>query len=93
MARDSLIMFIKRILEYGSAEKSKASLNQLKEILEAQDADAAMVDLVQQTLESLPEAKAVAKEASFSEENLRIAIRRAADRKRREEEMAYRGRC
>ena len=93
MTRDSLIIFMKRILECGSAAKSNASLNQLKEILEMQNADNAMVDLVKQTLVSLPEAKSAAKEPTFTEESLRIAIRRAEDRKRREAEMASRGRC
>ena len=93
MTRDSLIKFIKRILENGSESKSSASLNQLKEILEAQNADKAMVALVQRTLLSLPEAKADAKKSTFTEESLRIAIMRAEDRKRREAEMASRGRC
>ena len=84
---------MKRILECGSSVKSAASLNQLKEILETQNADAGMISLVNQTLESLPEAKAAASEPAFTEESLRTAIRRAEDRKRREAEMANRGRC
>ena len=93
MTRDSLIIFLKRILEYGSTAKSSASLNQLREILEIQNADVEMINLVHQTLDSLPEAKEAARESAFTEENLRIAIRRAEERKRREAEMADRGRC
>ena len=93
MTGDSLMIFMKRILECGSVAKSTASLNQLKEILEMQNADAAMIDLVEQTLVSIPEAKEAAKEKTLTEESLRIAIRRAWDRKCREEEMAHRGRC
>ena len=93
MTRDSLILFMKRILECGSSAKSIASLTQLKNILEIQGADGEMTELVKETLNSIPEAKEVAKDPSFTEESLRIAFRRAEDRKRREEEMASRGRC
>ena len=93
MTRESLLLFMKRILECGSTEKSTASLNQLKKILEMQNADSEMINLVNKTLVSLPEAKSVAKEPTFNEESLRIAIKRAEDRKRREAEMASRGRC
>ena len=93
MTRESLILFMKRILECGSTAKSTASLNQLKEILEMQNADPEMIDLINQTLGGLPEAKSAAKAPAFTEESLRIAIKRAEDRKRREAEMASRGRC
>ena len=93
MTRESLILFVKRILECGSTAKSTASLNQLKEILEMQNANSEMISLLNQTIISLPEAKTAAKEPTFTEESLRIAIRRAEDRKRREAEMASRGRC
>ena len=93
MNRESLMIFMKRILENGSQAKSSASLNQLKEILEMQNANPDMIELVSQTLVSLPEAKTAAKSELFNEESLRISIQRAADRKRREAEMASRGRC
>ena len=93
MTRESLILFMKRILECGSAAKSAASLKQLKDILEMQNADPDMVKLVEQTIVSLPEAKAAAKETAFTEDRLKTAIRRAQDRKRREAELADRGRC
>ncbi len=81
------------ILECGSEEKSWASLNQLREILETQKADVEMIDLVKKTLLNLPGAKTAAKEDPFTEEKLRIAILRSEERKRREAEMDQRGRC
>ena len=93
MTRASLLVFMKRILECGSEEKSRASLNQLREILETQKADAEMIDLVKKTLLNLPGVKTAAKEDPFTEENLRIAILRSEERQRREAEMDQRGRC
>lgn len=37
MTKDSLMLFLKRILECGSEAKSFAALHQLKEILELQN--------------------------------------------------------
>lgn len=93
MTRDSLLHFMKRILEKGSPEKSKESLQQLKEILEMQNAEMELIGLVESTLVSIPEAKELAKKDNLSEANLAIAFRRAAERRRREEELANRGRC
>ena len=93
MTKESLILFMKRILKNGSSAKSSASLNQLREILEMQNADRELINLVRQTIKSLPEAKSAANEPKFTEESLRIAIRRAEERKEREREMADRGRC
>ena len=93
MTKDSLLLFMKRILANGTEEKSNMVLNQLKEILSEQKADYAMIALINKTLESLPEAKTASRADSFSEEDLQIAFRRAADRKRREMEAAYYGRC
>ena len=93
MTEESLVLFMKRLLEYGSVTKTVTSLIQLKQILEMQNARQELVDLVQKTIVSLPEAKKAAMEDSFSEESLRIAIRRAEERKIREAEIASRGRC
>ena len=93
MTRDSLLKFLKRILEKGSAEKTAESLRQLKKILETQNAGIEMIKLVESTLASIPEAKETAVNDSFSEKDLQIAFRRAAERRRREEELANRGRC
>ena len=93
MTEESLVLFMKRLLEYGSVPKTVTSLIQLKQILEMQNARQELVDLVQKTIVSLPEAKKAAMEDSFSEESLKIAIRRAEERKIREAEIASRGRC
>ena len=93
MTESSLLHFIKRILEKGSPEKSEESLRQLRKILEDQKAAKELISLVDSTLVSIPEAKEAAIKDRFSEEELRIAFQRAADRRRREEEMARRGRC
>lgn len=93
MTREALLLFLKRILEKGSPEKSIESLKQLRGILVLQNAGSEMIGLVDKTLESIPEAKVAAKKDSFSENELKIAFRRAEERKRREEEMARRGRC
>ncbi len=93
MNRESLILFIKRILEYGSGERSAVSLKQLQTILETQGADPEMVRLVKDTLQSIPEAKKAAKAEPLTEESLRTAIRRAEERRAWEQARAERGRC
>ncbi len=93
MTREALLLFMKRILERGSEQKSSASLRQLKEILMLQNADPSMVELVEKTLASLPEAKAEAAGPALTEEDLRVAIRRAEERRQRELAMADRGSC
>ena len=93
MTQEDFFKFMKRILEKGSVEKSLESLRQLRKILEEQNAGIEVLKLVDSTIESVPEAKEEAVKDSFSKESLIIAFRRAADRRRREEEMAARGRC
>lgn len=93
MTQEALLKFMKRILEKGSVEKSLESLRQLRKILEEQNAGIEVLKLVDSTIESVPEAKEEAVKDSFSKESLIVAFRRAADRRRREEEMAARGRC
>ena len=93
MTQEALLKFMKRILEKGSVEKSLESLRQLRKILEEQNAGIEVLKLVDSTIESVPEAKEEAVKDSFSKESLIIAFRRAADRRRREEEMSARGRC
>ena len=94
MNKASLLLFMKRILESGSELKSSVSLKQLIKILEMQNADREMIRLVEETLESIPEAKDTASyHDPLKEEDLMIAIQRAKDRKRREEAMMNMGRC
>lgn len=93
MNKAKLLLFIKRILENGSNTKSSVSLYQLKTILETQHADAELIKLVDQTMNSIPEAKDAVKEINFSEKDLQTAIERAKERIRREESMRRDGRC
>lgn len=93
MNKESLMLFIQRILKNGSEKKSSLALQQLKEILEIQGAEQEMIDLVALTLTAIPEAKDASFYSSFSEESLKIAAERAVDRKRREEAMRSMGRC
>lgn len=91
MTKDSLMLFLKRILESGSPAKSVAALYQLREILELQNADPEFINLVRTAIDSIPEAKQAAMKVSFSEEDLKAAARRANERKNRE--MHDRSRC
>ncbi len=93
MDKASLMQFLKRILGNGSAEKSAASLGQLRDILKAQNADVDMIRLVEATLANISEAKHEVIQTTFSEATLRTALERAQRRKQREAEMADRGRC
>ena len=93
MNKDSLMLFIKRILESESAQKSSLALCQLKEILEMQGADPEMIRLISRASEEAGEVKEWLSMDGFSVENLKIAIRRADEKKRREEMMASQGRC
>ena len=93
MNRESLLAFMQRILENGSALKSSVSLRQLATILEQQNADPELVNLVDLTLNAISEAKEAAKGPVLTEETLRIAIRRAEDRRRREAAARSQGRC
>lgn len=91
MTKDSLMLFLKRILECGSEAKSLAALQQLKEILELQNAGSEFTDLVQTAINSLPEAKISAKSSSFTEQDLEMAAQRAKYRRARE--LYDRSRC
>ena len=93
MNKDTLLAFMQRILEDGSNLKSSIALKQLSAILESQNADPSMINLVQQTLEAIPEAKKAAQNPVFTEEKLQTALRRAEDRRRREAAAIRQGRC
>ena len=93
MTKFTLLRFMKRILAKGSAEKSEESLRQLRKILLDQKASKEMIELINNTLISIPEAKFVAEKNIFSEEELKIAFRRAAYRREREDEIDRQGRC
>ena len=94
MTKDSLLRFIKRIMEKGSQEKSGIALYQLREILDQQQADKDMIILIDNVLMSVPEVKETAKKKdSLTEEDLKIAFNRALERRRREAELSRQGRC
>ena len=99
-----LELFIKKILVNGTAQKSKYSLEQLKSILVLQsnpeDTKEAemLIKLIDKAMDNLPEFKEMANyrknlNTPLSQSDIDTAMRRAADRKRREAEMAARGRC
>ena len=93
MQMDTLMQFMQRILANGSRDKSAASLRQLREILQLQNADADMIGLVDRSLDSIHEAKGAARQAGFSESQLRVVLQRAEDARRREKELEDMGRC
>ena len=93
MNKEALLVFMQRILENGSNEKSILALQQLRAILQAQNTDPSLIALVNSTLLGIPEAKEAAKEPLLTEMSLRIALKRAEDRRRREEAAARQGRC
>ena len=92
MDKESLLKFIKRILQNGSSQKASASLDELRRILEMQGADQKMISLVVAASAHMPETQEAAKQPIMSEEDLTEAIR-MAQRRRMEAEMANRGRC
>ena len=104
--KHELEIFIKRILTNGTSEKAKYSLEQLKSIIIMQalsvkednnSETGELVELLRAVIENTEEFQDVAKEAKDNEmpltkEDIRIAMRRVEDRKRREAEIATRGR-
>lgn len=93
MDKETLLAFIQRILSNGSTQKSTIALQQLQQILKAQNADPTLIDLISMTLNGMPEARAAAKDDPLTEEALRIALQRARIRREREIANANRGRC
>ncbi len=94
MQKTTLYQFLQRILKCGSQDKARLSLLQLQEVLELQNADAAMLRAVSEAINVLPDAMECAqKEPSFGEKELSIAIQRYEMRKQREAAMARMGRC
>lgn len=93
MTKETLLVFIQKILEGSSQEKAYASLCELEQILKEQNVPNEFVRLVEQTALSIPEANEVTKTKLVTEENLKIAIQRADERRRREEAARNHGRC
>lgn len=92
MDEKKLMIFLQKILENGSNMKSTHALQQLREILTEQKVSEQLISLVNTTIDSLPEAKEIARSQMMSKENIAIAKQRADARKYREAQMnSYRG--
>ena len=96
MSDKELLDFMQRILISSNSAKAWLILSQLKDILSQQNASEHQIRLLEDTMQSVQEAKEVAQDAgkrALTEEDLKIAAHRAAERRRREQEMRDRGRC
>ena len=93
MDKETLFKFAKRIFNSSSDFKARVSLCQLKTLLEEQGACKQDIVLLEAMIESIPEMKDIAKKPALTEEDVRVAHRRALERKAREEAARYRGRC
>lgn len=88
-----LLIFVKRILNSGSEAKASMSLYQLKTLLEGQNAPKDTIDLLEKIIRSIPEMKEAARNAVITVEDVKIADRRAQERKAWEEAARHYGRC
>ncbi len=93
MNRKTLLIFAKRIFSSSSQEKAINNLLQLQSILAEQGASEDDIQLVKTMIMSAPELKELAAKPDFTEEDIRIAERRAKERKAREEAAARYSRC
>ena len=93
MDKKTLLIFAKRIFNSSSVNKATASLRQLKTLLEEQGAPKEDIALLEKMLQSVPEMKNLDSKAVLTEEDVKIAYRRAKERKEREEAARYSGRC
>jgi len=93
MDEKKFMIFLQKILENGSNIRSNHELRQLKRILEEQKASSHIIAMLDAIIESLPEAKEIAKTQMMNAESIKIAKQRADARKIREAQMAasYRG--
>lgn len=92
MDEEKLMIFIQKILVNCSYTKATYALRQLKAILAEQKASIELISLVNTTIDSLPEAKEIARSQMMSKGNIAIAKQRADARKYREMQMNnYRG--
>ena len=93
MDEKKLMIFLQRILEGDSNIKIMHTLQQLKEIFIEQKISDDLITLVNEVIDSIPEAKEMAKTNMMSRKCVEIAKQRAEARKKREREMMnnYRG--
>ncbi len=93
MENKTLLIFAKRIFSTSSVEKAKLSLTQLKMILEEQGAPQSDIHLLDEMINSAHEMKQMSDKQFFTDSDIKIAARRAEERRRREMEARNRGRC
>lgn len=92
MDEKNFMIFLQRILEYEDTFGTHLQLEQLKAILLEQNANSHLIELLDETIESIPEAHEIAREKMLDENDINIAKMRADARRKREAEMAsYRG--
>ena len=84
MDKKTLLIFVRRILNGASIEKSKRSLLQLYEILKEQGADESVIKMIEKIIKSVPEMKEFSEKDFLTEADVIIAERRARERIARE---------
>lgn len=94
MNKNTLLLFIDRIISNGSQEKALCSLKELQKIINQQKPSSSdIAELINKAVKSLPEIKSETYTHTMTEEDIEIAYRRALVRIQREEAAQYRGRC
>ena len=91
MDKERLMQFLSRILS-ANHYQTDTILKQFIEILENDKVDEDLINIVRNCIKSLPEATEIAKKQILSEHDVEIAVRKAEERIRKEEEER-RGRC
>lgn len=93
MTEREVLTFIKKITENSPDDKVKLNLTQLKSILESQCASVNLIDLITNSINSIPEIREISKDGELTPIDIQIAQKRANNRKMREYQMARQGRC
>ncbi len=93
MDKKVLLLFAKRIFNRSHITKATYNLNQLKQILIAQNAPNDCIRLIVDMIDSAPEMALAAQKDVLTEEDVKIAKRRADERKFREEAASKYCRC
>lgn len=93
MDRETLLLFVEKIVHSGSREKAAISIKVLKKMLEEQGASESDIALIDKVCYCLPELYDMHDDCFLTEKDIEIAERRATVRKRREEEARLFGRC
>ncbi len=94
MDKKTLLIFAKRIFDSSSKEKATRVLEQLRAILIEQGVKSDCIGLIDTMISDAPEMKEIAAQKPFlTEEDIKIAERRADERRAREALAASQGRC